>query len=446
MAKIKKFKIDTSHLRPDEIEALDLLEEVGKEIHKIWEKQVIPSTNTITLYDQGISREEVTQAAETDSSILSPYTVVRKGDDGSLYAIPYTLEYKENITKIIDLLKQVEKVSKDFWFKGYVKNIYKAWERGDWDSALVEYLKNDNHRIGILMGPLETYADKVLGIKKAFQFNLRVKRDKDTTEVEKMVEISKMFPVLRPYLSISKSMGESVIHMRVDDVVMFSGRQAGTRTASTNLPNEAHMVKKYGTRVVVYKNSLDDKFKELFAPHLANITGQGFVFDEESMKLAASRIIILHEISEGLIKFPDAEARLKSNEVAVGEIDAYLMGVKSASYHMLKGLITEKEFKEIVIMLLVVGLDKLSRMSNDTSVLEYARGFAVVFNYLEQTGAISVSNKRIKVNIDEVINRVDALSTAVLSIYHDSKFEESEKLFETYGSFEIAKRLPLLKL
>lgn len=446
MAKIKKFKIDTSHLRPDEIEALDILEEVGKEIHKIWEKQVIPTTNTITLYDQGISRDEVTHAAETDHSILSPYTVVRKGDDGSLYAIPYTLEYKESISKIIDLLKQVEKVSKDFWFKGYVRNIYKAWERGDWDGALVEYLKNDNHRIGILMGPLETYADKVMGIKKAFQFNLRVKRDKDTTEVEKMVEISKKFPVLRPYLSISKSMGEGVIHMRVDDVVMFSGRQAGTRTASTNLPNEAHMVKKYGTRVVVYKNSLDDKFKELFSPHLTKITGHGFVFDEERMKLAASRIIILHEISEGLIKFPDAEARLKSNEVAVGELDAYLMGVKSASYHMLKGLITEKEFKEIVIMLLVVGLDKLSRMGSDTSVLEYARGFAVVFNYLEQTGAISISNKKLKINIDEVVNRVDALSTVILSIYHDSKFEESEKLFDTYGSFEIAKRLPLLKL
>ncbi len=446
MAKIKKFKIDTSHLRPDEIEALDLLEEVGKEIHKIWEKQVIPSTNTITLYDQGISREEVTQAAETDSSILSPYTVVRKGDDGSLYAIPYTLEYKENITKIIDLLKQVEKVSKDFWFKGYVKNIYKAWERGDWDSALVEYLKNDNHRIGILMGPLETYADKVLGIKKAFQFNLRVKKDKDTTEVEKMVEISKKLPILKPHLSISKGMSEDKIFMRVDDVMMFSGRQAGTRTASTNLPNESELVKKYGTRVVVYKNSLDEKFGELFKPFFVKITNAGFNFSDETLKTAVSRLIILHEISEGLIKYSDTRTRLKSNETALRELNAYLMGVKSATYHMLKGLINEREYEELVIMLLVVGLDKLSRMGNDTSVLEYARGFTVVFNYLEQTGAIVPSKAKLKIDLPKVMQGVDALSTVVQSIYHDSKFEESEKLFDTYGSFEIANRLPLLKL
>lgn len=446
MAKIKKFKIDTSHLRPDEVEALDILSEVGKIIHKIWEKQVIPATNTITLYDKGITRDEVTHAAEVDKDILSPYTVVRRGDDGSLYAVPYTQEYKEEISEIINLLKQVEKVSKDFWFKRYIKTIYRCWEKGDWDSALVEYLRNDNHRIGILMGPLETYADKVMGIKKAFQFNLRVKRDKDTSEVEKMVDMVKKYPVLKPYLSISRNMGEDKVFMRVDDVVMFSGRQAGTRSASTNLPNEAHMVKRYGTRVVVYRNSLDEKFEELFLPHIRKITGQGFVFNEETMKMAAARLIILHEISEGLIKFPDAEIRLKNNEVAVGELNAYLMGVKSASYHMIKGLLTEREFNEIVIMLLVVGLDKLSRMEGDTSVYEYARGFAVVFNYLEQTGAITISNKKLKIDLERVVTRIDALSSVVLSIYHESKFEESDKLFEAYGSFDIAKRLPLLKI
>jgi hypothetical protein len=446
MAKIKRFKVDTSNLRPDELEVLSILENIGKVIHKIWEKQVIPTTSQITLYDQGISREEVIHASEVDSEILSPYTVVRRGDDGSLYAIPYMQEYKEEIGEIISLLKEAQKVTTDFWFRGYLKNITKYWERGDFDSALIEYLKNDNHRIGILMGPLETYVDKVMGIKKAFQFNLRIKRDKDTTEVEKMVEISKSLPILKPFLSTAKGMGEDKVFMRIDDVVMFSGRQAGTRTASTNLPNDAALVKKYGTRVVVYKNSLDEKFEELFLPHLQKITGQGFVFDNEAMKLAVSRLIILHEISEGLIIFPDMKSRLKSNESALSELNAYLMGAKSATYHMLKGLITQREYEEIVVILLVIGLDKLSRMESDPSVFEYARGYAIVFNYLEQIGAINISKAKLKLDLPKVMQGVDALASVVLSIYHDGKFDESQKLFDTYGSFEVTKRLPLRKI
>ncbi|MCK9368681.1 hypothetical protein M0R04_01760 [Candidatus Dojkabacteria bacterium] len=445
MAKIKYFKVDISNMKEDEQGAIEILKEVGKEIHKIWEMQVSPTTGKISLYDEGITREEIILASETDSEILSPYTVVRRGDDGSLYAVPYTEEYREGIQKIIKLLKEVENVSKDFRFKGYIRNIYKAWEKGDFVASLGEYLKNDNNKIGILMGPLETYADKLMGIKNAFQFNLRVRRDKDTTEAEKMIEISKNLPIVKPYLSVGKLMGEDRVIMRVDDVLMFSGRQAGTMSASTNLPNTAEEVRKFGIRVVVYANSLDYKFAELFSPFLKFITGVGFSFNAKSLKLAASRLIILHEISEGLIKFPDAANRLKGNEGAYSELNAYLMGVKSSSYHMLKGLINQREYEEIILMFLIVGLDKFSRMDSDTSVFEYARGYAVVFNYLEQLGAITVSKKKMKVDISRVSQGVDALATVVLSIFHESKYDESQKLFETYGSFDIAKRMPLIK-
>lgn len=445
MSKIKYFRVETSHLKDDEKEVLEILKEVGKVIHTIWEKQVVPTTGKITLYDEGISREEVIQASETDADILSAYTVVKRGDDGSLYSVPYTQEYKKEIEKVIALLKQAESASKDGRMRNSLRTYYKAWEKGDFDASLFEYLKNDNCKIGILFGPLETYADKLMGVKKTFQFNLRIKRDSDTEEVENMINIVKSLPIVRPFLSIGKSMGEDRIFVRVDDVVMFSGRQAGTMSASTNLPNESELVKKYGTRVVVYKNSLDYKFGELFAPFLKSITGVGFEYNLKTLKQAASRLIILHEICEALIKFSDLKSRLKSNERVFTELDAYLMGVKSASYHMLKGLISQREYEEIVLMLLVVGLDKLSRMDSDTSVYEYARGFAVVFNYLEQDKAISISNKKMKVNIAKASQAIDALASVVLAIFHESKFEESQILFDTYGSFSVAKRLPLIK-
>jgi hypothetical protein len=442
MAKIKYFKIDTSNLKEDELDAIEILKEVAKEIHKIWEQQVNPTTGKISLYDEGITREEVIQASETDSDILSPYTVVRRGDDGSLYAVPYTEEYKEDIKKIILLLKGVEQVSKDFGFKKYIRNIYKAWEKGDFETSLVEYLKNDNNKIGILMGPIETYADKLLGSKRAFQFNLRIRRDAETDEVINMMKIVKEFSILKPYLSIAREMGDDKIYIRVDDVLIFAGRQAGSMSVSTNLPNDSQSVKKYGTRVVVYKNALDLNFETRYAPFLPFLTGMKFKFEKKDLKKAASRIVVLHEISEGLIKFPDASARLKGNIDAIRELNASIIGAKSASYHLLKGLINEKEYYEIVIMLIILSLERLARMKTDTSAYEYARGFAVVLNYLESKKALAVSRGKIKMNLEKMSQYVDALASVILSIFHESKYEEAQKLFDTYGSFDIVKRIP----
>lgn len=445
MSKIKYFRIDTSHLREDEQEALEILKEVGKEIHKIWEIQVNPNTGKITLYDEGISRDEIVQASLNDADILSAYTVVRRGEDGSLYAIPYTQEYEEGINKIISLLKEAEKASKDRGFKSYIRNIYRAWERGDFDSALEEYLKNDNHKIGILVGPIETYADKLMGIKRTFQFNLRIRKDDETKEVENMIKIVKELTILKPHLSTLGRRKEDRIFIRVDEVMIFSGRQAGSMSVSTNLPNESELVKKYGTRVIVYKNSLDFNFETRYAPFLPYLTGVSFPLDKKRLKQAASRIIILHEISEGLIKFPDSSVRLKGNIDAVRELNATILGAKSATYHLLKGVLSEKEYFEILIMLVILALERVARMETDTSVYEYARGFTVVLNYLESKKALSISRKKVKLDLEKISSGVDDLASVVLSIFSESSFEESQKIFDTYGLFDIAKRLPLIK-
>lgn len=442
MAGVRIFKVDLKELREDEKKVIRILEKVGKVIHKMWDAQV-PTGDRTTFYDEGITRTEVIEAAAKDPDILSPYTVVRRDKNGQLYSIPYSVEYKEGISKVTTLLKEIEKITQDSHFRKFVSDTRKCFERGDFDGALVSYLRDGRSKIGFLMGPIETYLDKLMGVKKAWQFNLRVMRDSETDEAQKMIDVTKSMPILKPYLSVGQELKGNVIKMRVDDVVMFAGRQATSNSASTNLPNEADLVRKYGTKILVYKNSLETRFKDYYAKYIKIFSGMDFKIDVERLRDSAARLIILHEISEALVKFPDAAARLKGDENAVRELNAYLMAVKSANYDVISGIVDEQEYEEILFMLLVAGMERCARMYADPSVYEYARGFAVLFNYLSLAGAMRVKGSKIIVDTNKLSTSVDSLASVVVSIYHEGRYEDSQKFFGEYGSFEILKKLPL---
>jgi hypothetical protein len=324
-----------------------------------------------------------------------------------------------------------------------VNETRRAYERGDFDSALVTYLRDGRSKIGFLMGPIETYLDKLMGVKKAWQFNLRVMRDSETEEAQKMIDVTTNMPILKPYLSVGQQLKENMVKMRVDDVLMFAGRQATSNSASTNLPNEADLVKKFGTKILVYKNSLETMFKQYYAKYIKMFTGLGFELDMNRLKESAARLIILHEISEALVKFPDAAARLKGDENAVRELNAYLMAVKSAHYDVISGIISEQEYNEILFMLLVAGMERCARMYADPSVYEYARGFAVTFNYLAAGGAMKIKGDKIQVDMEKLSKAIDTLASVVVSIYHEGKYEDAERFFEEYGSFDILSKLPI---
>jgi hypothetical protein len=439
------FDFDRKTLDEKENMMLDILIELGEVVHGVWQEQV-PNNHT-TLYPPDATKEEVLKASKKDPELLSPYTVVRRDEKGKLYAVEYSEEYKEEIDKMLELMERASNLANGFAnrFGSYLKDLAKNIRSGDWDGALITYLKNGDSKFEILIGPIESYNDRLLGIKKTFQYNVRVRRDGDMEEVRRLSESVENVPIIKPYLSVTTGSRSAKVKIRIDDAVMFSGRLAGARAASTNLPNETELAEKYGTKVVVYANSLDLKFKDLFLPYLKSFKGLEFDLNEKAMSDAAKRIIVLHELTEGLVKFPGMQRRLESDYDAIRELNAYLLGTKSSEVHLLNGYLTTEQFYQVYIMLLVIGLDKFSRMA-DSSVLEYARGFSALYNYLIEKKAIVIKKKEIYLDINKIIAGVDSMTSVVLALLHEGTYEDSQKFFDEYTDFSLNKKLPLLEL
>lgn len=439
---VKHFKYNDSDLTEDDKLVLEHLAKVGEVVNMIWKKQVNPKTKEASFFVKGLTKEKVLELEkDTVPHILSPYTVVRKEGNG-YKTIPYHIEYSEEIEQISNHLSDAIAVTKDREIKKHLSTTKKLLSKGKFEELLIHFLKNKESKIEIMLGPIESYADKLMGVKKAFQMNIAIKYENGNDDVAEMTDTLLNVAILRPYLSTSAG---NLMNIRVDDAVTYYGRSAGSGPASVNLPNEARLVSKYGVKVVVYNNSLRGKYTELFSPFLDNMTIlDSDPFETGRMTTAAQRLIILHELTEGLVKFPGMQRRLGSNYDATRELNAYLLGIKGAQYHYLNGFIEEQEYKDILTMLFVVGMDKFTRMEVSDTVYEYARGFAVLFTYLLDTKSLVLDkDKHMTIDINKASVAVDALSSIVLSLLHEGTQQEADDFFGNGKYLSVVKKLPV---
>jgi len=442
MSNISRFKVDISHLAKTERETLKILEKVGEWCHKIWEKQINCRDQNTPFYADGVSKEELVEAARRNPRLLSPYTVVKRDEKRRLVAINYRDEYKREIDRICELLDKASKTTADRSLSLYLKKISSSFKKGDFNSSLVAYLQNRNTKIEVLIGPIESYNDTYMGIKKSFQFSLRVLRDGETEEVEEMLELANKLGILRPSESSASRLKSDRIRIRVDDVVMFAGRQAGSMPSSTNLPNEPELVDKYGVKIILYHNAMFVKYNKQLKPLLKYVKDFDVNRTKNSMAEANYRITVLHEIVEGTVKFKNMVKRLGRYIDVLREMNAETFGLRSAKYHVLNGLISVEQYNEIIVQMLLFGIDVCHRGHKDLSVMIYARGYHVVLNYLLSKDAIQLRGGKIKIDFAKVSAEIDILSSIVVSLLEEGTEEEAERLFSQWGDESIVDKLP----
>lgn len=429
------FDVDLTHLSENNRKVIELLKEVGELMHRIWLKQVDEKTFESFFYPKDASNEEIEVAAAKNPEIFSAYTVVVRDTKGKLVPIKYTEAYKEEIDSIVDILNSAAVIA-DPEFSKFLKDCAKDISTNDFDSLMLRYVDTPDGDISVLMGPLETYLDREFGRKKAFQFNMRILRNDLIDGWEEVISLVRSKSLVKPVTSTASVVIPEEIKLSVVDVIMFAGRQASSCPSSTNLPNGDEELKNHGTKIVFYWNSIQKKFDRICNQYLNAIQGESCDDRKEELELAYLRMIALHEISEAIVKFPLCFERLRGYYDAMRELNAFLMSAKNAKYLALNGYLTEKEHKDILLTLGIYGLDAIKRRRENPSIMEYAKGFAVLFNYAMATETIKSDKKSFSLNFHQM-KEMPKLTSLVLSIFSEGTAEDAKNLFERYGSFDV---------
>jgi hypothetical protein len=118
-------------------------------------------------YPMDITKEEFEKASLPDKT--SEYTFLRRAADGKLKTVPYHVEFKTQVEKAADLLKQCAQLAEDSGLKKYLNLRAEALLTDKYQPSDMAWMDMKNNTIDVVIGPIETYEDKLFGYKAAHE-------------------------------------------------------------------------------------------------------------------------------------------------------------------------------------------------------------------------------------------------------------------------------------
>jgi hypothetical protein len=227
------------------------------------------------------------------------YTVVRRGPDGGLKLVPYSVEYGKDLKKAAALLKSAARLTSDPTLKEFLSSRAEAFSSDDYYASEIAWMKLDS-AIEPTIGPYEVYQDNWFNYKAAFEAYIAVRDDAETAKLQ---EFSSRLQELEDALPIPREMKNpklgGMAPIRVVDVVYNGGDAAhGVQAAAFNLPNDDRVIAQMGSKRVMLKNVQEAKFEKVLLP-----ISRAALCEKDQPRVAFEAFfthILMHEIMHGL--------------------------------------------------------------------------------------------------------------------------------------------------
>lgn len=444
---IVEFPVKNLNLTISENTVLKKLLEAAKSIAPIYQKQENPKNLGANFYPHDATKEEISNAARKNPGILSPYTMVERNGKGKLVAIPYHIKFRKDLEKVARLLREAAKLTQKKDFASRLELQASSLLDGSYEASDIYWLSMKPYKIDFVIGPIERYIDKLFFKKCAYQSWVGIMDEKLTKDAVAFKDyiVSARRKVLAPSEKIDFL---DKIQIRVDDTLMFSGLIARFMFTSSNLPNDVSLMEKHGSEITIFNPSFEIKFKEEHHPIFHAVFESSFQqgYPADVLKLGSLRNSYLHEISHPLLRYRDAERRLREFFPIFDEISASVYGVKACGSLLLKDVICQKELEAIMVMFIARAFSWWISYLKEHSVVHYAQGFAIALNFFLDNGAIRESRGFSWPNFTKLFVSINELADALERILAVGTYEDAQKFIEKYASLEIFERFrPNLK-
>ena len=181
-----------------------------------------------------------------------------KPANNSLYAVPYTVAYADNLMKAYGLLNDAADAveNDDEEFARYLRNRARDLLSNDYESGDASWVTGRFKNLNAQIGSYETYDDELFGVKTFFSFCLLQSRQEETTALRQAMKGLQALEDSLPYQN-HKRVRED-IPVGVYDVVADFGQSRGGNTA-TILPNESYLARRYGRTILLRANIMRDQ-------------------------------------------------------------------------------------------------------------------------------------------------------------------------------------------
>ena len=400
---------------------------------------VSPKPPGANFYPADATRDEIDAwmnrlPAEERAATTGFFTTIRRAPNGKFVAVPYSLEYQNELVHAARLLREAAELTTQPTLKAYLEKRAAAFLSNDYYDSDVAWMELDA-TIEPTIGPYEVYEDEWFNFKAAFEAFIAIT---DQAETEKLTRFSAHLQDLEDHLPIdpqyrrAKLGGYSPI--RVVNLAFSSGdANRGVQTAAFNLPNDERVVSAKGSKRVMLKNIQEAKFAKVLVPiskHALPAADQSLVdFD------AFFTHILMHELMHGLgpqtIRIGNRETTVRSELKELNgrfeEAKADISGLWALQYLMDAGVLDKKQERSMYTTFLASTFRTLRFGLNEA----HAKGMALQLNWLLDHGGFVVNpDGTFAVNFEKIKPAVESLTREILTIQARGDYAAAKALLD----------------
>ena len=351
--------------------------------------------------------------------LQSPTTLIRRTANG-FEPIPYEQAYAGELSRSASFLNQAALLSDSPPFARYLKERARALVEGDYLSSDRLWVSLRNEPLDIVIGPIETAEDQLLGIKAAYESAVLVRDPASNRDLEKSTAWASRF---LPSAGFHRAGGPSDT-MEVWQVALFAGRlDAGVKTVALTLPNDDRVRTGLGTRKLIFSNVLRTKFEKVLRPLSEKL------FDPEDARDVTEdsmfQQVLLHE-SCHLFQAGDIRAPLADTLPVLDELKADLLSLYVAAKAADEGLLAARQWRRFRLGYLA-GVVRAVRMGVGTP---HAQANAVQLDALRQGKVLALEKGVFRIRLEKLDAALQPLLEKVRRIEERADYAAARELLQ----------------
>jgi hypothetical protein len=392
------------------------------------------------LYPADITRAEleaqIAAGGPRADSLKSLYTLVRRGADGRLMAVPYHQAFAAHLRRAADKLRQAAALAEDPGLRRYLELRAQALVTDDYQPSDFAWLDMKTNPLDVVIGPIETYEDALFGYKASYEAYVLIK---DQEWSRRLSRYAALLPDLQRGLPVPEEYRRETpgtdSELNAYDVVYYAGESnAGSKTIAINLPNDEQVQLQKGTRRLQLRNAMRAKFDRILVP-IANM----LIAQDQRRHITFDAFFgntMFHEVAHGLGIKNTINGRgtvresLRDQASALEEGKADVLGL-----YMQVQLQGMGELQGDVMDSYVTFLASIFRSVRFGASSAHGRANIARFNYFKERGAFSRDAATGTYRVDPVRMRqaMDALSAQILRFQGDGDYAGVQAFMERYG-------------
>ncbi|MEJ2636610.1 MAG: peptidase [Calditrichia bacterium] len=393
-------------------------------------------------YPEDMTKQEFQQWLELnpgdEKSFTSEYTMIRRKDDG-LVAIPYSVYYKNYLSKASDYLREAAGYADNQSLKTYLLALADAFLSNDYYQSDMDWMDLKDNLIEVVMGPYEVYEDQLFNYKASFEAFITLKDPDESAKLARFAgylsDIEKNLPIPDEYKNYERGSESPIVVAQ--EIFDAGDAKAGVQTLAFNLPNDERVRKAKGSKKVLLKNVNEAKFDNILTP-IAKIV----LADDQLPYLTFDAFfnhVLMHEISHGVGpgfitvngRKTEVKKELKETYSTIEECKADVLGMYNNILMIQKGEFPPSFDRETYVTFLA-GIFRSVRFGINEA---HGAGNAIIYNYLLEQGAYQYdeTTQKVSVNFDVVYNAIKDLAHKLLMIQAQGNYQGAKDLIAKYA-------------